>query len=378
MRIGILTDLCLPHISGITVFVDMYRRTLQSMGHEAHVISFGPAGRRGAYPFVHRTPGLPLGRSGFFINIRHASHCQRLIRSMDLLHVMHPFLSGSLAFRYRRSASTPVVFTAQTRYDLYLRHTLPAPARPAAWLFLRAYLPGFCRRCALVIAPSDAGVSMLRGLGVKGLPQVIPNAVDCSRFQPSVMFRGRRIRAVYIGRLAPEKNLPFLLRAFSLAAARCPALELQLVGDGPERQRLEALARELKTDSRIRFLGARPHGELPALLGGCDLFLTASTTEVHPLSLIEAMAAGLPAVGIAGEGIAETVCDGESGLLSKNDPADFAEAIVRLAEDPELGRRLSESAAHAAQAYDIRRVTRLHLEQFAALVPPQGAAGVAR
>ncbi len=369
MRIGILTDLYLPHISGITIFVSMYRSALESFGHEAHIFTFGPRDFSEEDPFVHRTPGIRIGKSGFYFNPRHAPPNQKLLRSMDLLHTMHPFVSGTLAFLYRRDPSTPVVFTSQTRYDLYIRHTLPAPIRPPARLLLREFMPGFCRRCSLVIAPSAGGEAMLRSLGVKRNVEIIPNAVDLEIFRPAEKFRAGRIRAVYTGRLAAEKNLPFLLRAFAIAASRCASLELAIIGDGPQRSALEELVRSLGMAARVNFLGERPHSELPALLADYDLFLTASLTEVHPLSLIEAMAAGLPAVAVETPGISETVRDGANGLLAANSPEDFAEKICRIAADPELGRTLAAGAARTAQAFDIRDVTRRHLEKFAALLP---------
>ena len=374
MRIGILADLYLPHVSGITVFISMYQKALEAFGHEAHVFSFGPAGSAEDNPRVHRTPGIPIGKTGFYFALRHTSRNQALIRSMDLLHTTHPFVSGTLAFRYRRDPSTPVVFTSQTRYDLYIRHYLPAPIRPLAHSLLRAYMPGFCRRCALVIAPSSSGTTMLRGLGVKGNIEIIPNAVDLEIFRPAEKFQRDRIRAVYVGRLAAEKNLPFLLNTFALAAASVPSLDLVLIGDGPQRASLEALARSLRIAPRVTFLGERTHRELPALLANCDLFLTASRTEIHPLSLIEAMAAGLPAVAVAGEGISETVRDGASGLLSSNSPVDLAEKIRRVCCDPTLGRALAAGAVQAVQAFDIRRVTQQHLDQFAPLFPGERTA----
>ncbi|MGD0807199.1 MAG: glycosyltransferase, partial [Anaerolineales bacterium] len=160
----------------------------------------------------------------------------------------------------------------------------------------------------------------------------------------------------------------FLLRAFSIAVSLHPALELAVVGGGPERDPLEDLARSLRIAAQVTFLGERPHRDLPALLADCDLFLTASRTEVHPLSLIEAMAAGLPVVAVEGEGISETVQDGVNGLLSDDSPADFAEKICRVARDPALGRRLATGAVQTAQAFDIRRVTQQHLEKFASLL----------
>jgi 1,2-diacylglycerol 3-alpha-glucosyltransferase len=378
MRIGILADLYLPHVSGITVFVAMYQKTLEALGHEAHIFTFGPAGRQEDGPRVHRTAGIRIGTTGFYFNPRHSARNRALIREMDLLHTMHPFVSGTLAFRYRRDSSIPVVFTSQTRYDLYIRHYLPAPLRLPVRMLLRAYMPGFCRRCALVVAPSESGTKMLRALGVETGVEIIPNAVDLEAFRPVEKFRSDRIRAVYVGRLAAEKNIRFLLRAFALAADSCPGLDLTLIGGGPERPALEALARNLRIAPRVTFLGERPHRELPALLADCDLFLTASSTEVHPLSLIEAMAAGLPVVAVGGEGISETVRDGVSGLLSTGDPADMAEKIARIALDPVFGRLLAAGAVRAVQEYDIRLVTGRHVDHFASLVHSERTAHGAR
>lgn len=377
VRIGILSDLYSPHVSGITVFISMYQKTLEASGHEAHVFTFGPPGYPEQEPHVHRTPGMAIGKTGFYFAPRHNSRNRDLIRSMDLLHTMHPFVSGTLAFRYRRSPSTPVVFTSQTRYDLYLRHSLPGVLWPAARLLLRAYMPRFCRRCALVIAPSTSGILMLRDLGVMGNLEIIPNPVDLELFRsadPAKQPAKGRIRAVYLGRLAAEKNLAFLLRAFSLAVSSCPVLDLVLIGEGPERSSLATLARSLRIAERVTFLGERPHRELPALLREYDLFLTASTTEVHPLSLIEAMAAGLPIVAIAADGISETVRDGVNGLLSADSPEDFSDKICRVVHDPAFGRTLAAGAVRTAQGYDIRHLTQRHLERFASLLDKEGAA----
>jgi 1,2-diacylglycerol 3-alpha-glucosyltransferase len=377
VRIGILADLYSPHVSGITVFVSMYQKTLESLGHEAHVFTFGPAGYPNRDPRIHRTAGVAVGKTGFYFAPGHNSRNRASLRSMDLLHTMHPFVSGTLAFRYRRDPSTPVVFTSQTRYDLYIRHYLPRVAWGAARRMLRIYMQRFCRRCALVIAPSASGAGMLRDLGVTGGIAIIPNAVDLELFQspsPAEKFTRDRIRAVYVGRLSAEKNLPFLLRAISLALPACPKLELALIGDGPDRKPLEALAANLRIADRVTFLGEMPHHELPSLLGNCDLFLTASVTEVHPLSLIEAMAAGLPVVAIATGGISETVEDGVSGLLSADSPEDYAEKIRRVIRDPALGRTLAAGAVRAVQPYGIRFVVQRHLERFVSLLPKERAA----
>ena len=90
MRIGILADPYLPHVSGITVFVSLYRKTLESFGHEAHVFTSGPAGHPQPDLRVLRTTGIPIQKTGNYSGPRHGSRNRELIRSMDLLHTMDP------------------------------------------------------------------------------------------------------------------------------------------------------------------------------------------------------------------------------------------------------------------------------------------------
>src|SRR5258707_1544612 len=108
---------------------------------------------------------------------------------------------------------------------------------------------------------------------------------------------------MYLWRLGAEKNLAFLLRSFGGVAAACQEVVLALVGDGPETDKLRDQAQKLGLASRVFFLGQVPHADVPAYLHAADVFVTASETEVHPFSLIEAMAAGLPALGIASPGV---------------------------------------------------------------------------
>ena len=104
---------------------------------------------------------------------------------------------------------------------------------------------------------------------------------------------------LYIGRLAEEKNLAGLLEQFALAVGVMPALCLALVGKGPQEDELRRLATERQLDERVRFMGNVPFDEVGDWLAAADAFVTASTSEVHPLTVIEAMAAGKPKIGRA-------------------------------------------------------------------------------
>ena len=309
MRIGMRVDLYKPYMSGVTNYVALNKRALEAQGHTVYVFTFGSEDVQDDELRIVRSPGLPLNvkDTGLQINWRYSRLAQRLLRSMEVVHVHHPFLSGQLALRYAKPYGVPIVFTNHTRYDLYAQHYLPAFIPDAVSLtVLQTYLTGFCQRCDLVIAPSAGLAAVLRNLGVTAEVKVIPNGVDLEPFrQPaSSLTRAQlglpegEVVLMYLGRLGPEKNLAFLLRAFAGVAAACPGVMLALVGDGPEADNLRDQAHNAGLAARVAFLGQVPHAEVPAYLRLADVFVTASQTEVHPFSLIEAMAAGLPALGI--------------------------------------------------------------------------------
>jgi glycosyltransferase involved in cell wall biosynthesis len=140
------------------------------------------------------------------------------------------------------------------------------------------------------------------------------------------------------------------------------------VGDGPLAGELRERAGALGLGERIHFLGRRANDAVPGVAAAADAFITASVTEGHPITVIEALAAGCPVLAFSAPGIGETVEHGRNGLLaSAEDPAALGQVLVQLAEAPDLRQRLSAGARQSAQQYDIRLTTRRiqdHYEQL--------------
>jgi glycosyltransferase involved in cell wall biosynthesis len=168
---------------------------------------------------------------------------------------------------------------------------------------------------------------------------------------------------VTVSRLAPEKSVDVILRAFQ-QVSEPPGAYLLIVGGGPSAASLEALARELGIGERVRFTGALPHEGALEVMAGADLFVFASQTETQGLVLVEAMAAGVPVVAVGVAGAAEAVVDGESGLLVSPGPDPLAAGMRRLLADPtlraRLGRRGREIAAGYAAAALARQLVGLY------------------
>ncbi len=372
-----MADVYKPHVSGVTHYIELNKRYFEKAGHEVFVFTFGDQDYQDDEPRVVRSPGLPLVDTGYYLSFSYSRRAKKLLQTMDIVHVQHPFLSGRLALRYCEPLRIPTVFTNHTRYDLYAQAYLPIVPVEISDSLLQAYMPPFCEAMNLVISPSAGMVQVLRGMGVNSPIEIVPNGVELKRFYTAQPLARRDfgyaetdVLLVYAGRVATEKNLQFLLHAFSGVAAAVDNVYLLVIGGGakPIEEELQQQVADLRLKERVRFTGMVPYEELPAHLLMCDAFVTASVTEVHPLSVFEGMAAGLPVVGIISPGVADTVEDGKTGFLAEEDVAGFTAKLTRMCMDGSLRRQMGEAARQASTQYSIERTSRRLLEHYERLV----------
>ena len=376
MRIGMMADTYKPYVSGVTNYIDLNKRALEDAGHEVYVFTFGDIEYQDDEPRVVRSPGVPLGDTGFYLSLRYKTHARKLLQSMDVVHVHHPFLSGRLALRYCRSRQIPVVYTNHTRYDLYAQARLPIVPEEVSLGLLQAYMPHFCDAVDLVISPSEGMKKVLREFKVESPIEVVPNGVDLKRFRTAKPlsrsdfgFDETDILLVYAGRVAPEKNLEFLLQAFRGVSHVIPNVYLLIIGGG-QKEHEEAIAplpEKLEVKDRVRLFGMIPYNELPSHLAMCDAFVTASVTEVHPFTVIEAMATGLPVVGIESPGVGDSITDGETGLLAAEDIASYTAKLTQLCLNKTLRKKMGIAAREASTQFDIKRTTKIMLKHYGRL-----------
>jgi glycosyltransferase involved in cell wall biosynthesis len=371
MRIGMMADAYKPYVSGITNYIDLNKRYLEEAGHEVYIFTFSESDSADDDERVIRSSGLPLAGTGFFLSLKYSREAKNLLQSMDVVHVHHPFLSGRLALHYCRPEHIPIVFTNHTRYDLYAQAYLPLLPEAISDGLLQAYMPSFCEAVNQVISPSPGMEKILRELEVESRIEIVPNGVELTRFFQSKPlsradygFTEDNILLIYAGRLGPEKNLDFLLMAFAGVVQAVENVKLLIIGDGPLKEELQGLAKDLQIAESVQFTGLIQYDNMPGYLAMCDAFVTASVTEVHPLSVIEAMGTGLPVLGIHSPGVGDIVEDGITGFLStKNLPA-FTAKLTRLCLQNQLRQKMSRAARKASQRYDIQRTTGLMLEHY--------------
>lgn len=358
MKIGMLTACYKPVINGVTRMISLYKRELEALGHEVTIFTLGDPDPAGEEAGVVRSPAISLGNSGYYFTTRYRREVQRLLAEMEIIHCHHLFMSVDMAHRYGRC---PIVYTNHTRYDLYTGAYAPIP-QPAADALMRQVWPEFTDLADVVITPSQSVRQIMLDFGVRRPIEVIENGVDlrpfrCPRHPKSKTDLGLppdAVLLIYVGRLAAEKNMATLLRQFAIAQDVASHLHLMLVGQGKLEAELRQEARALGVAGHVHFVGAVSYEAVPDYLSAADLFVTASTSEVHPLTIIEAMAAGLPAAAPAAPGIVDTVQHGRSGLLTNHPQDGLAAAMVGVVLDPARRREMGRAAQEESCRFDIR------------------------
>ena len=359
MRIGMVTACYEPIQNGVTRMVSLYKRYLEQLDHDVTVFTIGSHSKELDAGKVVVSPGLRHRKSGYYFTLRYKSQAKQLLKQMDIVHCHHPFMGLEMACRYARC---PIVFTNHTRYDLYAAALSPIPDKTA--IRLSSYvLPKLLTKSDWIIAPTNNMSDILKKWGVKTPIEVISNGIELEKYRNrkfslkkgSLEIPDDALIGIYVGRLSAEKRVEALLEAFSTAKRRIPNLYLLIVGDGASRGQLEKQADELEINASIRFIGRAPFGEIPGFLNIADFFATGSKSEVHPLTVIEAMAAALPIVGFRSPGLNGFVQHGDNAILCDPGNEQLARGIVEIAGDYNRRQAMSVSSLELSQNYDIRK-----------------------
>ena len=358
MKIGMVTAVYKPVVNGVTQMVSLYKQHLEEIGHEVTVFTLGDPDPVGDEPRVIRSRAIPLRDYGYHFAVSFTREVQDLLREMDVLHCHHLGSGVDLAHRYARC---PVVLTNHTRLDLYTGTYIPLPQQ-AADVLMRQVWPDYTDMAEVVIAPTESLRNVLIDFGVHQPIEVIPNGVDLEPFLAPSKPRCKRdmgipesaVLMIYVGRLSEEKNLATLVERFSVTESIIPNLHLCLVGDGPETGDLKKHAAALGCAEKIHFMGAIPYREIPNVMAAADFFVTASVTEVHPLTVIEAMAARLPIAAIRSPGVVDLIENGVTGFLAGDPEQGLEVAMAALSASPELRQTMGAAAQETSRRYDIR------------------------
>ena len=357
-----------PEVGGLESHVYYLCRALVEMGHAVDVVTSRslpgvPVEEEMEGIRVHRTwfpsrtpPGWVLHSVGSVPKTR------TLARNADVIHAQAfaSVLPGVLA---RRVAGAPLVATFHTSHFLTrAEHPLWAPV-----------LGAMVRAPDHALAASREIARVAERLSGGRKVEALTNGVDTSFFRPvdpALPSRGRA-RIVVPRRLFPKNGVEFLVRALPHIVGETD-VEAVLIGDGPERERLEALARELGVGERVTFLGKRPHAEMPGLLCSGTLAVIPSLMEATSVAALEAMACGVPVAASEVGGLPEIVDDSVGGLFRAGDERDLARTVTALLNDSQLRDRGARARERVVSEWSNLRLAQRHVDIYEQLLQGRG------
>ncbi len=376
MKIALLTDTFYPQVNGVANTVQRLARALADEGHTVRVYTISNISKEeqdayanGAYE-VYLLPSLG---AVVYPGERLGLPSRALTKSLrefapDIIHSHTPFTVGELGGMAAKKLSVPLVGTHHTFFDHYLKHIYldHAWARLLSWKFtVRHYA-----KAALVISPTQSLLDALEEHGLTTKVALLSNMLDTDFFVPSQeRDTARPPRLVYMGRLSYEKSVDDVLRATAEVAKTIPNVELLVIGDGPERARLEEQAKELGIAERSRFTGYLHGTELVSALQSADIFLTASKSENMPLAILEAMAVGLPIIAVGSLGMREILKDGGNAFfIGPDQSSEMAARAIQLLQNELLRKQFAETSRNLSLQYGQKAIAKRLVELYKSIL----------
>ena len=277
----------------------------------------------------------------------------------DVVHA-HGYKADVYGYLALRKSTTPFVSTCHTWYDNDL--------------LVRIYgmLDRFVLRSysGVVAVSNDVKQRLLQAGVPESKIRLVRNGIDLRPFDNTIRMQQDQegipysLRVGLVGRLAPEKGVDLFLRAAAKVLLELPHTKFFVVGDGPDRAKLESLIEQLGIGENARLLGRTD--DMPAFYQSLDLLVSASRQEGLPIALLEGMASGLPLVATAVGAVPTIVHDDHTGILTPAENVDaLAQAITKLLLDPMLRKRYGTAAsALIAEDYSADRMTRDYLSLY--------------
>ncbi|MDR0325109.1 MAG: glycosyltransferase [Oscillospiraceae bacterium] len=367
LRIAMFTDNYYPFIGGVPISIDRLTQGLRAMGHSVTI--FAPA-YPGQSPEAdpdtvrckllryHKTKLFDFAVTNIFSREIDTEFAKR---GFDVIHAHHPFWMGVKGLNFGKKYGIPVVYTHHTQFDQY-SHYMPVMKGFFKSYISHSVVKYFSQRCDLVFSPVKTSEAYLTSLGVTTPIEILPTGVKLVPEGAGDEIRqklapGGETLLCSVARLAPEKNIPFLLRGINrVREISSVPFKCIVVGDGPERGALDQIVRKLNLDDCVVLTGGVPPEEVGNYIRASDLFVFASRSEVQGVALFEAMAARCPVVAVRCSGADDVIIDGFNGYRVYEDLEEWAGRVAALLSDREERQRLADNAYRHAEQFSTEAV----------------------
>jgi len=378
MRVLFISDVYFPRVNGVSTSIRTFRTDLARLGVETVLVAPQyPAQSRDIEPGIVRVAsrGVPRDPEDRYMPWRRVQDSLSRLRQQrfDLVHIHTPFVAQYAGVRFARAAGIPVIATYHTFFEEYLHHYVPVLPRRIGRALARHVTRSQCAQLDGLVAPSQPMRQLLLDYGVETPVEVIPTGLPPDRYRRGDSERFRAVHDVprgrplllYVGRVAHEKNIGFLLQSFAVLRQARPDALLVIAGEGPAREALAGQCRRMGLTRDVCFIGYldREQG-LADCYAAADVFVFASRTETQGLVLLEAMAQGCAVVSTAELGTASVLQPGCGARICPEETEPFARAALDLIEDPQRRERAASMAKLYARGWSSEIMARRMMEFY--------------
>lgn len=366
MKIVFFTETYPPFINGVATQTEMLKRTYEKLGHEVLVVTVGSE-KQDDIEIIDNViyiPGILLKKIYNYrlaIPIRSSKINKLIDFDPDIIHVQNEFGIGESGRKYSKKFNIPMIYTLHSEYDRFLFYVGLKYFESFSKKLSDEYFKKFSKTADIVTSPSKKAQNYIDRQKIGKQVVVVNNSVENDLFLPSKekdefrkTFREKygiedNCKAfIFVGRIGGEKNISELINNWIYTDFPKEKAVLFIAGDGPEKENLIDFINENNFNDRIIFLGKIPNTEIPKHLYAMDYYTTASLSEMHSISMLEAMASGLPALIKLDKPNKDQIIPGVNGYQwdTKEEFKDLFNKIISLSNEEML--QLKESTLNYA------------------------------
>jgi 1,2-diacylglycerol 3-alpha-glucosyltransferase len=378
MRIAIFSDNFYPELSGISETIITTAKELARRDHQILFVvpeystwNYKKVGAKlleldlGPNITVHRLPSFPYPTANQQGRLAMPLGFLKMLQAWkpDIMHTQLIFGAGWAAVKAKKKLKIPLIGTNHTVFREYMKYS-PINSNWSTEKFLK-YVSWFYNQCDYVTAPSDFIFKEMINYGFNKPHQSLSNPINTSIFltptdeekenlKKKFGFTGKTILAV--GRIAPEKKVDVVIKAFAKAKKTIGEGTLAIIGSGTYTENLKKLAKELNVEDSVKFIGFVDHDGLPDYYKASDMYAIASTSETQSMSMMDAMAVGMPVIAVNAGGLPE-YAKPEVGFVVEPDDIDaFAEKIVFLCQNTEASSEKGKAGILWSENFSIEKI----------------------
>lgn len=374
MKILFISDVYFPRINGVSTSIETFRHELRKLGHTVHLIAPDyqyPSSDESDIQRVtsRRVPFDPEDRlMSFSLVMQHLE--QYRSEQYDIIHIQTPFVAHYLGIKLSKLLDIPCIETYHTFFEEYLYHYVPLVPKKLMRLIAQRFSRHQGNSLSGMVVPSHPMLEILKNYGITTRTEVIPTGIEPESFVPGDRAGFRRNYNIaedrpvllFVGRVAHEKNIGFLLQVLTQVRRQIANVLFVIAGEGPARASLELEVKQLDLGDNVMFIGYLDREtELNSCYRSADIFIFASRTETQGLVLLEAMAQGVPVVSTAELGTRDVLMESQGVWIAKEELADFSEKIIKMLNDAVARKTLGDSGRAYAHGWSAsKQAERLH------------------